>query len=62
MVLPVHILLSLLYILRDIADVKCQEWLDHPDVDRHIQLGRELLTQGLYDDALSHYHAAVGRI
>ncbi|XP_055937905.1 dnaJ homolog subfamily C member 3-like [Argiope bruennichi] len=59
MVPPAHILISLLYILRDIADVKCQEWLDHPDVDRHIQLGRELLTQGLYDDALSHYHAAV---
>ncbi|GIY62572.1 dnaJ homolog subfamily C member 3 [Caerostris darwini] len=59
MLLPPHILISLLYFLREIADVKSEEWLNNPDIDRHIQLGRELLTQGLYDDALSHYHAAV---
>ncbi|GFT71640.1 dnaJ homolog subfamily C member 3 [Nephila pilipes] len=59
MVPSLHLVISLLYLLRELADVKCQQWLNNPDVDRHIQMGRELLTQGLYDDALSHYHAAV---
>lgn len=54
-----HIFVSLLYILKDFADVKCNEWILNPEIDRHLLLGREFLSKGLYDDALSHYHAAV---
>ncbi|XP_054711938.1 dnaJ homolog subfamily C member 3-like isoform X2 [Uloborus diversus] len=59
MVPSFRILISLIYLVKEIADVKCDEWLHNPEVDRHLQLGRELLAQGMYDDALSHYHAAV---
>ncbi|XP_035216853.1 dnaJ homolog subfamily C member 3-like isoform X1 [Stegodyphus dumicola] len=57
--LSLHVFISLLYIIKDIANVKCEQWIPNPEIDRHLQLGRELLTQGMYDDALSHYHAAV---
>lgn len=59
MMLPLHLIISLIYILKDFAGVKCNEWMPNPEIDRHLQLGKELLIQGLYDDALSHYHAAV---
>nr|WBW70094.1 venom protein [Lampona murina] len=59
MIPSLHLFISLLYVLKDFADVRCNEWIHNPEIDRHLQLGRELLTQGLYDDALSHYHAAV---
>lgn len=31
------------------------------EVQSHLELGRQLLAQGQYNDALSHYHAAVGK-
>lgn len=30
-----------------------------PELESHLELGGQLLSQGHYDDALSHYHAAV---
>ncbi|XP_015910975.2 dnaJ homolog subfamily C member 3 isoform X1 [Parasteatoda tepidariorum] len=59
MVPSLRVVISLLYLIREIADVRGDEWLNNLEIDRHLQLGRELLSQGLYDDALSHYHAAV---
>ncbi|OAD55922.1 DnaJ like protein subfamily C member 3 [Eufriesea mexicana] len=31
------------------------------EIDRHLELGREFLAKGQLQDALSHYHAAVGK-
>lgn len=31
------------------------------EIDRHLELGRDLLARGQLADALSHYHAAVGQ-
>ncbi|KAG8200806.1 hypothetical protein JTE90_006387 [Oedothorax gibbosus] len=58
MVPSVHIFVSVLYILKEITGIECQEF-ENPEIARHLNMGRDLLTQGLYDDALSHYHAAV---
>jgi hypothetical protein len=30
------------------------------DVNKHLEMGRDLLSRGQLQDALSHYHAAVG--
>ncbi len=30
------------------------------EIDRHLELGRDLLARGQLADALTHYHAAVG--
>lgn len=30
------------------------------EVDKHLEMGRDLLSRGQLQDALSHYHAAVG--
>lgn len=30
------------------------------EIDRHLELGRDLLAKGQLADALTHYHAAVG--
>ena len=32
------------------------------DVDKHLELGKKLLAAGQLTEALSHYHAAVGKI
>lgn len=31
------------------------------DIDRHLEMGRDLLARGQLADALTHYHAAVGK-
>lgn len=31
------------------------------EIDRHLELGRDLLARGQLGDALTHYHAAVGQ-
>jgi DnaJ family protein C protein 3 len=30
------------------------------EVNKHLEMGRDLLSRGQLQDALSHYHAAVG--
>ena len=31
------------------------------EIDQHLNLGMQMLTRGQYSDALSHFHAAVGK-
>ena len=31
------------------------------EIDQHLTLGMQLLSRGQYSDALSHFHAAVGK-
>ena len=31
------------------------------DIDQHLTLGMQLLARGQYSDALSHFHAAIGK-
>lgn len=31
------------------------------EIDKHLEMGRDLLANGQLADALSHYHAAVGK-
>lgn len=31
------------------------------EVDRHLELGKQFLVNGQLSDALTHYHAAVGK-
>jgi DnaJ family protein C protein 3 len=31
------------------------------EINKHLELGRDLLSRGQLQDALSHYHAAVGK-
>jgi len=31
------------------------------DIDQHLSLGMQLLARGQYSDALSHFHAAIGK-
>ncbi len=31
------------------------------EVERHLELGKQFLSKGQFSDALSHYHAAVGK-
>lgn len=33
----------------------------HSDIERHLELGRNMLARGQLADALTHYHAAVGK-
>ena len=37
------------------------ECATHAEIDQHLTLGMQLLSRGQYSDALSHFHAAVGR-
>ena len=32
------------------------------EIDQHLTLGMQLLGRGQYSDALSHFHAAVGKL
>ena len=32
------------------------------EIDQHLTLGMQLLSRGQYSDALSHFHAAVGKL
>jgi len=32
------------------------------EINKHLELGREFLAKGQLQDALSHYHAAVGKL
>jgi len=31
------------------------------DIEQHLTLGMQLLARGQYSDALSHFHAAIGK-
>lgn len=31
------------------------------DIERHLELGKDFLARGQLGDALTHYHAAVGK-
>ncbi len=31
------------------------------EIDQHLTLGMQMLAKGQYSDALSHFHAAVGK-
>lgn len=37
------------------------ETASRSEIENHLELGRELLARGQLSDALSHYHAAVGK-
>lgn len=34
--------------------------MKHDEIENHLEMGRLMLAKGQYNDALSHYHAAVG--
>ena len=40
------------------AGVECAT---QKEIDQHLTLGMQLLSRGQYSDALSHFHAAVGK-
>ena len=48
--------------------VRLTIFLSHPgaeansaDVEQHLEMGKKMLAAGQFADALSHYHAAVGK-
>lgn len=48
------LVLILLDIISDVTDGASQA-----DINKHLEIGREFLSRGQYQDALTHYHAAV---
>jgi len=46
---------SLFFVFFAVSDSTSQS-----EVNKHLEMGRELLGRGQLQDALSHYHAAVG--
>lgn len=42
--------------IRIFAAIQCRE----ADINRHLELGKQLLAKGQFADALTHYHAAIG--
>jgi len=34
--------------------------ISNEEIEKHLELGRLMLSRGQYSDALSHYHMAVG--
>lgn len=38
------------------------EGVSQTEIDQHLQKGMELLARAQYSDALSHFHAAVGKL
>lgn len=36
--------------------------LSTDEVESHLEMGKQMLARGQYNDALSHYHAAVGKL
>ena len=41
-----------------VSGVECTE----TDVEKHLEMGKKSLQAGQFADALSHYHAAVGKL
>lgn len=45
--------------LRILAGVSSK--LSAPEIENHLEQGKQLLSKGQLSDALGHYHAAVGK-
>lgn len=43
-----------------LTNIGAQSASSKAEIDRHLELGRDLLARGQLADALTHYHAAVG--
>ena len=46
------------YLIYEFLGVECAT---QAEIDQHLNLGMQLLGRGSYSDALSHFHAAVGK-
>lgn len=49
----------LLFLLLELFFDRAESSASQAEVDRHLEMGRELLARGQLSDALTHYHAAV---
>ena len=59
-------LLFLLYLFHTYIVFPCLgivgvECTNGEDTERHLEMGKKFLAAGQFSDALSHYHAAVGK-
>lgn len=49
----------LLFLLLDLFFKRAESATSQAEIDRHLEMGRDLLARGQLSDALTHYHAAV---
>lgn len=45
-----------------VSAVEGKQTVPQAEIDKHLEMGRLMLSKGQLQDALSHYHAAVGKL
>lgn len=45
-----------------VSAVDGKQTVPQAEIDKHLEMGRLMLSKGQLQDALSHYHAAVGKL